>query len=109
MLKQKDFFIISPMISIVIVSDSYAHFRDPIEEYLRRLGSGVELRRIKSENSENPRLIKQKESKRILEALEKQKGLVVYCDIKSVLLSPEELAQMVQKSKITHPNLIFIV
>jgi 23S rRNA pseudoU1915 N3-methylase RlmH len=97
------------MISVIIVSDSYAHFREPVEEYLRRLQGVVEVRHIKPEKSENPVFIRQKESHRIREVLEKQKGLFVYCDIGSEILSTESLSIMVEKSKITHPNIVFIV
>ncbi len=97
------------MISVVIVSDSYAHFREPIEEYLRRLKGVIEVKTIKPEKSENPVLIRQKESGRILEYIEKQKGLVVYCDIDSPVISTESLADMVEKSKITYPNIVFII
>ncbi|MDD2891936.1 MAG: 23S rRNA (pseudouridine(1915)-N(3))-methyltransferase RlmH [Candidatus Gracilibacteria bacterium] len=97
------------MISIVTVSDSYTHFREPIEEYIRRLKGVVEVKVIKPEKSENPALIRQKESQRILELLGKQKGLIVYCDIGSVIFSTESLAEMVEKSKITHPNIVFII
>lgn len=61
------------MISVVTVSDSYAHFREPVEEYLRRLKGVVDCKAIKPEKSENPALIRQKESHRIREFLEKQK------------------------------------
>lgn len=97
------------MISIITVSDSPAHFREPIEEYRRRLKGVVEVKIIKPEKSENPALIRQKESQRIREFLEKQKGLVIYCDIASEILSTESLSEMVEKSKITHPNIIFVV
>lgn len=97
------------MISVVIVSDSYAHFREPIEEYLRRLKGIIEIKTIKPEKSENPALIRQKESGRILDYIQKQKGLVVYCDIGSQAISTESLADMVEKSKITYPNIVFIV
>ncbi|MDD5376976.1 MAG: 23S rRNA (pseudouridine(1915)-N(3))-methyltransferase RlmH [Candidatus Gracilibacteria bacterium] len=97
------------MISIIVVSDSYAHFREPVEEYLRRLKGMVEVKSIKPEKSENPALIRQKESGRIRESLEKQKGLVVYCDIGSEILSTESLAHMIEKSKITHPNIVFVI
>lgn len=97
------------MISIVIVSDSFAHFREPVEEYIRRLKGGVEIKSIKPEKSENPLVIRQKESMRIREFLEKQKGFIVYCDISSEILSTESLAHMVEKSKITHPNIVFII
>lgn len=97
------------MISVIIVSDSYAHFREPVEEYLRRLRGVIEIKVIKPEKSENPALIKQKESQRIREFLEKQKGLVIYCDIGSEILSTESLAHMVEKSKISHPNIVFVV
>jgi len=42
------------MISIITVSDSPAHFREPIEEYRRRLKGVVEVKIIKPEKSENP-------------------------------------------------------
>ncbi len=97
------------MISIITVSDSSAHFREPVEEYIHRLKGVVEVRNIKPEKSENPALIRQKESGRILELLGKQKGLIIYCDIGSEILSTESLAHMVEKSKITHPNIIFVI
>jgi 23S rRNA pseudoU1915 N3-methylase RlmH len=61
------------MISIITVSDSFAHLREPVEEYIRRLKGIVEVKNIKPEKSENPVLIRQKESQRILELLGKQK------------------------------------
>lgn len=97
------------MISIITVSDSSAHFREPVEEYIRRLKGVVETKNIKPEKSENPAFIRQKESQRIREFLEKQKGFIVYCDIGSEILSTEALSEMVEKSKITHPNIIFVV
>lgn len=97
------------MISIIIVSDSYAHFREPVDEYLRRLKGILEIKIIKPEKSENPALIRQKESTRILEYLEKQKCMVVYCDIGSKIISTESLSEMVEKSKITHPNIVFLI
>jgi 23S rRNA (pseudouridine1915-N3)-methyltransferase len=35
--------------------------------------------------------------------------LIIYCDIGSEILSTEWLAHMVEKSKITHPNIIFLI
>lgn len=61
------------MISIIIVSDSFAHFREPAEEYLRRLKGVVDVKIMKPEKSENPVFIRQKESQRISELLSKQK------------------------------------
>ena len=61
------------MISIITVSDSFADFRESVEEYIRRLKGIVEVKNIKPEKSENPALIRQKESQRILELLGKQK------------------------------------
>lgn len=61
------------MISVIIVSDSYAHFHDSIEEYIRRLRGLVNLIKIKPEKSENPILIRQKESQKIFEVLNKKK------------------------------------
>lgn len=97
------------MISVIIVSDSFAHFREPVEEYIHRLKWVVEVKNIKPEKSENPALIRQKESQRIFELLQKQKWLIIYCDIHSVILSTESLSDIVEKSKITHPNIIFVV
>ncbi|OIP54277.1 hypothetical protein AUK10_01250 [Candidatus Gracilibacteria bacterium CG2_30_37_12] len=97
------------MISIITISDSFAHFREPVEEYVRRLKGIIEVKNIKPEKSENPVFIRQKESQRILELISKQKGLIIYCDIGSEIISTESLAHMVEKSKITHPNIVFII
>ena len=61
------------MISIITISDSFAHFREPVEEYVRRLKGIIEVKNIKPEKSENPVFIRQKESQRILELISKQK------------------------------------
>ena len=97
------------MTSVLIVSDSYTHFTEPVGEYVRRLKGIAEIRQIKPEKSQNPALIRQKESMRIRDVLEKQKWLVVYCDVTATVLSTDELAHMIEKSKITHPGVIFIV
>jgi 23S rRNA pseudoU1915 N3-methylase RlmH len=61
------------MVSIIIISDSYAHFREPIEEYVRRLKGIADIKILKSEKSENAIFIRQKESQRIMELLVRQK------------------------------------
>lgn len=97
------------MIFVISVSDSFAHFREPIQEYLHRLKGIIEVKYVKPEKSENPAFIRQKESGRILELLTKQKWIVIYCDIWSEVISTEALSEMIEKSKITHPNIIFLI
>jgi len=61
------------MLHILTVSDSHSHFAQAIEEYLKRLKGAIEIRQIKPERSENPAVIRRKESLRIREYLEKEK------------------------------------
>lgn len=97
------------MIRIIAVTDSHSHFREAIDEYLKRLKGAIEYRTIKPERSENPALIKKKESLRILELLEKEKTPLIYCDIVGKILSTEALSAFIEKSKLAAPDIIFLI
>ena len=97
------------MFRIIAVSDSYSHFRSPIETYIGRLRGMVEVKTIKPEASENVSLVRRKESLKIREYLEKEKSYIVYCDIVANTLSTEELFAFTERSKLTHPNVTFLI
>ena len=62
------------MLHVIAVTDSHSHFREAIDEYMKRLRGNIEYRAIKPERSENVPLIRRRESLRIREVLEKMKG-----------------------------------
>jgi 23S rRNA (pseudouridine1915-N3)-methyltransferase len=65
------------MITILAVSDGYDHFREPIEEYLKRLGSDARVERVRPERKRtDPAGILAAETGRILEYLAKNPRLV---------------------------------
>lgn len=97
------------MLHIIAVTDSHSHFVQAIDEYTKRLRGDIEYRAIKPERSEQSDLIRRKESLRIRELLEKTKGLVVYCDIAAKQISTEELARLVEQTKLTFPDITFLI
>ena len=61
------------MIKIIIVIDSYKHFETGVKEYEKRLGKIVEVIKIKPEKNGSTQEIIDKETKKIIEKLDKQK------------------------------------
>lgn len=97
------------MLRILAVTDSHSHFSSAIEEYMKRLGRDIEYRPIKPEKSDNPDLIRKKESLRIREVIEKSKGILIYCDIGAKTLSTEEFASLIEQSRQTYGDIIFLI
>ena len=65
------------MIKIIIVIDSYKHFETSVKEYEKRLGKTVEVIKIKPEKNGNTQEIIDKETKKIIEKLKKEKNAII--------------------------------
>ncbi len=63
------------MITILVVADSFDHFRTPIETYLQRLGSVVSLMKITPQTRGDPQTIRERETVRIIDFLQKHPRL----------------------------------
>lgn len=97
------------MLKVYAITDSHTHFSGAIEEYLKRTRGFLELKTIKPEKSDNPELIRRRESERLKELLEKEKGWIVYADIGEKIISTEAFAEKIERLKNSYPNIIFVI
>ncbi|MBQ9554340.1 hypothetical protein IJU97_05365 [bacterium] len=64
--------IIYTMFVILAISDSDKHFSSAIQEYEKRLGKDVKLENLKPYKGDNQQVVIEKETKSIVEVLEKK-------------------------------------
>ena len=97
------------MIKIVIVIDSYKHFETSILEYEKRLGKTVEIIKIKPEKNWSTREIIDRETKKIIQKLEKQKGYKVVLNPVGKEYTTEHFLLLVEKSQKDLANIVFVI
>ena len=68
------------MIRLIVVSDSFSHFKEAIMEYEKRL-KDIEIIKIRPENSTDIKSIVKKETIKIKSVLEKDKAYNIYLDV----------------------------
>lgn len=95
------------MIRIIAVCDSYSHFKQPIEEYIKRMRD-VKMEFIKPEKWDTKTIL-EKESNKIKEFLKKRKWYNVYLDIVGTILSTQELYNLVEKKQQDYGEINFII
>lgn len=97
---------------VLAVCDSYAHFKAPIEEYIKRLGKTVEVRLIPSESrkhTEKHKII-QAETESIIKTLERlprHKLILLIEDGK--MLSTEDLDSVVSTVQMSGDKPVFLI
>jgi len=97
------------MIKIIIVIDSYKHFETSIKEYEKRLGKTVEIIKIKPEKNWSSQEIIDKETKKIIEKLEKQKWYKVVLNPVWKEYSTEAFLDLIENSQKELANIVFII
>lgn len=97
------------MIKIIIVIDSYKHFETSILEYEKRLGKQVGIIKIKPEKNWSTQEIIKKETSKIIEKLEKEKGYKVILNPAWKDYTTEAFLDLVEKSQKELANIVFII
>ncbi len=89
--------ILISMYTIIAVTDSFGHFAPAVEEYRKRMGKSLEIITIKSEKSEDPKLVVRKETERIAKYLSDKNLKPLYLDIGGKTMSTEAFAAEVER------------
>ena len=97
------------MIKIIIVIDSYKHFQTSVKEYEKRLGKTLEVIKIRPEKNGSTQEIIDKETKKIIEKLDKQKWHKVVLNPVGRNYTTEQFLQLVEKSQKDFANIVFII
>ncbi len=97
------------MIKIIIVIDSYKHFETSVKEYEKRLGKSVQVLKIKPEKNWSNQEIIDKETKKIIEKLEKEKWYKVILNPVWKEYTTEQFLALVEKSQKDLANIVFII
>ena len=97
------------MITLIVVSDGYKHFDEPIREYLKRLQKVITLKTLKPISHTNVEYIKGKETLALLELLKRFSGTVILCDERGKSMNTLDFAQMIATSRNKSEDIIFIL
>ncbi|MDD2565915.1 MAG: 23S rRNA (pseudouridine(1915)-N(3))-methyltransferase RlmH [Candidatus Gracilibacteria bacterium] len=97
------------MFQIIIVSDSFNHFEKPISEYIKRLGKDIKIIKIKPEKNGEISTIIRKETEKIKEVLEKEKGFIIGLDFLGDELSTEAFNEFANKTIQRQSKLTFVI
>ena len=97
------------MITLIVVSDGYKHFDEPIREYLKRLQKVITLKTLKPISHTNVEYIKGKETLALLELLKRFSGTVILCDERGKSMNTLDFAQMIRASRDQSEDLLFIL
>ena len=97
------------MIKIIIVIDSYKHFETSILEYEKRLWKSVQVVKIKPEKNWSTQEIIDKETQKIIEKLQKEKGYKVVLNPVWKEYTTEQFLDLVEKSQKELANIVFII
>ena len=99
------------MIKIVCVGKiKESFFREAIQEYLKRLSkyTRIEIQEVADDGSLEPQIQIHRESERVLNLLS-SKDYVVLMDINGKELSSTDLAEVIDKTFLTYPNITFVI
>jgi len=105
----KFFSIIYRMLTVIIISDGYKHFKEGISEYEKRLQKFVNIRKIKPTSHTNPEYIKVKETLLVKEVLSKMQGTVYLLDERGDRISTNVFAELLEDVKNRSEDMIFII
>ena len=97
------------MIKIIIFSDTYKHFENPIKEYEKRLWKDLEIIKLKPSKKQDIKDIINEETQILYTKLNTLKWFkfLLYIDWKT--LSTEELYEFIEVKKQNFSDIIFII
>ena len=97
------------MIKIITPCDSFKHFEQPINEFLKRLWKEVVFQKIKPSKRGEPHEIIKEETEVLSKVLQKEKWYKVLLYIDSKQLTTEFFAKLIEDSKMKHSGIVFII
>jgi 23S rRNA (pseudouridine1915-N3)-methyltransferase len=97
------------MLTIIIVSDGYKHFKEAISEYEKRTQKFVNIRHIKPISHTNSEYIKVKETLLIKDVLSRMQGNIYLLDERGERMSTNVFAELLEDMKNRSENTIFVI
>lgn len=97
------------MIKIITPCDSFKHFDEPIQEFVKRLWKEIELRKIKPSKRKEISEIISEETWELIKVLEKEKWFIVLMYINCKQLSTEQFYDFIETKKMNYGNIIFVI
>lgn len=97
------------MIKIIAFVDSFKHYEEPINEFLKRLGKKVEFVKLKPSKYEKIKKIVDEETRELQKILSKIKWYKVLLFIEWKHLWTLEFSRFIEENEIKYSNIIFII
>lgn len=97
------------MYKIVIFSDSFKHFVEPIKEYEKRLSRDVELIKLKPSKKQEVSQIVSEETFLLKEKLEKIKWYKILLFIEWTQFSTQDFFELCENKMQNHSDIVFII
>lgn len=97
------------MITIIITSDGYKHFKEGVETYLKRTEKHVVLKKMKPIAHTNIEYIRVKETLGLIEALKKGSGTVYICDERGKSYTTPLFTEIIENARNQSENLTFVI
>lgn len=97
------------MIKIIAPCDNFHHYDQPIQEFIKRLGKTVELKKLKPSKKKSINEMKKEDTLAIEKVLEKEKGYCMLLSVEWELMKTESFAKSVEYVQAKYANLIFVI
>lgn len=97
------------MIKIISPVDSFKHYKEPINEFLKRLGKKVEIVKLKPSKYEKIEKVVDEETKELQKILLKTKWYKVLLFIEWEQFWTLEFAKFIEENELKYSNLVFII
>lgn len=106
---QYDSIIYLKMITIIITSDGYKHFKEPIETYLKRIDKNIVFKKLKPISHTNTEYIRVKETLGLIELLRKSSGTIYICDERGKSYTTTLFSEIIENAKNQSEHLTFVI
>lgn len=97
------------MLKILTFVDSFKHYKEPIEEYLKRLGKDLDFIKLKPSKRINTNEIIKEETILLNTELDKHKWYKILLYIEWKELDTIELKNLIEEKKHNYSDIIFII
>ena len=97
------------MIKIISIHDTFKHYREPIEEFIKRLWKEVSLIKLKPSKKKEASEIVREESRELKKTLDKLSWYKILLDIGSKTISTDDFYKLVEDKKMSYGDIVFII
>jgi len=97
------------MIKIISFVDSFKHYKEPIDEFLKRLWKEIVFVKLKPSKKKEVKEIIKEETILLKKNLEKEKWFKILLCIDWNQLDTLEFAKMIEEKRMKHSNITFVI